>query len=82
MPVMDGPTTLQEIRKRWGAIPVVLHTGHVEGPLLNRALEWSPFTVLSKPCPMDRLVETMRGLDRQRQGRPNDPATDIALCQT
>lgn len=66
MPVMDGPTTLQEIRRRWGPIPVVLHTGHVDGPLLNRALEWSPFTVLSKPCSMDQLVQTMRGLERQR----------------
>jgi PAS domain S-box-containing protein len=66
MPGMDGPTTLQEIRKQWGALPVILHTGHVDGPLLHRALEWSPFTVLAKPCPMDRLVQTVRGLDRRR----------------
>lgn len=68
MPGMDGPTTLQEIRREWGALPVVLHTGHVDGPLLNRALEWAPFTVLSKPCPMDQLVQTMRDLDRRRSG--------------
>ena len=66
MPGMDGPTTLQEIRREWGALPVILHTGHVDGPLLSRALEWSPFTVLAKPCPMDRLVQTVRGLDRRR----------------
>lgn len=65
---MDGPTTLQEIRREWGALPVVLHTGHVDGPLLNRALGWAPFTVLSKPCPMDQLVQTMRDLDRRRSG--------------
>lgn len=68
MPGMDGPTTLQEIRRQWGALPVVLHTGHVDGPLLSRALEWAPFTVLSKPCPMDQLVQTMCGLDRRRSG--------------
>ena len=32
-PGMDGPATLQEIRKHWGALPVILHTGHVDGPL-------------------------------------------------
>jgi PAS domain S-box-containing protein len=68
MPGMDGPTTLQEIRREWGALPVVLHTGHVDGPLLSRALEWAPFTVLSKPCPMEQLVQTMRGVDRRRSG--------------
>ena len=68
MPGMDGPTTLQEIRREWGALPVVLHTGHVDGPLLSRALECAPFTVLSKPCPMDQLVQTMRGVDRRRSG--------------
>ena len=73
MPVMDGPTTLQEIRKHWKLLPVILHTGHVDGPLLNRALEWSPFTVLAKPCPMDRLVETVRGCERRRSGEGLQP---------
>jgi len=66
MPGMDGPTTLQQIRKQWGSLPVILHTGHVDGPLLSKALEWSPFTVLAKPCPMDQLVETVRVLDQRR----------------
>jgi CheY-like chemotaxis protein len=80
MPGMDGPTTLQEIRRQWGAIPVVLHTGHVDGPLLNRALEWSPFTVLAKPCPMDQLVQTVRGLDHRRLATPLTPTPDKELC--
>ena len=83
MPGMDGPTTLQEIRREWGALPVVLHTGHVDGPLLSRALEWAPSIVLSKPCPMDQLVQTMRGLDRRRSGdtehqaKPGKPETSL-----
>jgi len=80
MPVMDGPTTLQEIRKNWGAIPVVLHTGHVDGPLLSRALEWSPFTVLPKPCSMDQLVQTMRGLERRRHCVPGVNTHADVLC--
>jgi sodium-dependent dicarboxylate transporter 2/3/5 len=66
MPGMDGPTTLEEIRKHWGPLPVILHTGHVDGPLLTRALEWSPFTVLAKPCPMEQLVRTVRDLGQGR----------------
>ena len=65
MPGMDGPTALREIRKQWGAIPVVVHTGHVDGPLLSRALECSPFTVLSKPCSMEQLIQTVRVHDRR-----------------
>lgn len=86
MPGMDGPTTLQEIRRHWASLPVVLHTGHVDGPLLSRALEWAPFTVLSKPCPMEQLVQTVRGLDRHRSGDtehkpPIAPASKPATAQ-
>jgi CheY-like chemotaxis protein/anti-sigma regulatory factor (Ser/Thr protein kinase) len=70
MPGLDGPATLQEIRKHWRSLPVILHTGHVNGPLLNRALEWSPFTVLAKPCPMDQLVQTVRDLDQRGKEAP------------
>ena len=70
MPGLDGPATLQEIRKHWGALPVILHTGHVDGLLMNRALEWSPFTVLAKPCPMDQLVQTIRNLDQRGKEAP------------
>jgi PAS domain S-box-containing protein len=70
MPGLDGPATLQEIRKHWRSLPVILHTGHVNGPLLNRALEWSPFTVLAKPCPMDQLVQTVRDLDQRGKDAP------------
>ena len=80
MPGMDGPTTLQEIRREWGELPVILHTGHVDGPLLSRALEWSPFTVLAKPCPMDRLVQTVRGLDRRRSSNTEHQKNGTALA--
>ena len=71
---MDGPTTLQEIRKLWGPIPVVLHTGHVDGPLLNRALECSPFTVLAKPCSMEQLIQTIRAFDKTPAAGLRPPA--------
>jgi signal transduction histidine kinase len=65
MPGMDGAETLKEIRRTWGLVPVIVHTGHPEGDLMSRALESSPFTILAKPCPPERLVETVRRLKGQ-----------------
>jgi PAS domain S-box-containing protein len=57
---MDGPSTLKEIRKNLGPIPVIVHTGYPDGDLMQRALESSPFTLLAKPCLPKRFVETVR----------------------
>ena len=57
---LDGPSTLQEIRKQLGPIPVIVHTGYPDGDLMERALESPPFTLLAKPCPPKRFVETVR----------------------
>jgi PAS domain S-box-containing protein len=57
---LDGPSTLKEIRKNLGSIPVILYTGYPDGDLMQRALESSPFTLLAKPCPPQRFVETVR----------------------
>jgi CheY-like chemotaxis protein len=65
MPGLDGAEILREIRQRYGAVPVVVYTGDPEGELMTRALEFSPFTVLAKPCSADRLLETLRGLKGQ-----------------
>ncbi len=57
---LDGPSTLKQIRKNLGPIPVIVHTGYPDGDLMQRALESSPFTLLAKPCPPKRFVETIR----------------------
>jgi PAS domain S-box-containing protein len=57
---LDGPSTLKEIRKNLGPIPVIVHTGYPDGDLMQRALESSPFTLLAKPCSPKRFVETVR----------------------
>jgi DNA-binding NarL/FixJ family response regulator len=62
MPGMDGSVALEEIRKCWGPVPVILHTGHVSGELIHRAMQYAPSIVLAKPCPMERLVETVRAM--------------------
>jgi CheY-like chemotaxis protein len=55
MPDMDGAETLEQIRKQWGEIPVVVHTSYPEGDLMNRALKGAPFTVLAKPARRNRF---------------------------
>jgi PAS domain S-box-containing protein len=57
---LDGTGTLEEIRKNWGLVPVIVYTGHPDGDLMRRAMEFSPFTLLAKPCPPKRFVETVR----------------------
>jgi two-component system, sensor histidine kinase and response regulator len=64
MPGLDGPGTLNEIRKRWGAVPVIVHTGHAEGELIDQVLTSSPFTLLAKPCPPKRVLEVIRKVER------------------
>jgi len=59
---LNGPSTLKEIRKKWGLIPVILYTGYPDGDLLVQAMESSPFTVLAKPCPLKLFVATVRRL--------------------
>jgi PAS domain S-box-containing protein len=64
---LDGPDTLKEIRKHLGPIPVIVHTGYPDGDLMQRVLESSPFTLLAKPCPPMRFVETVRRICHDNQ---------------
>jgi PAS domain S-box-containing protein len=57
---LDGPSTLKKIRENWGLLPVIVYTGYPDGDLMQQAMESSPFTMLAKPCPPKRFVETVR----------------------
>ena len=73
---LDGPSTLKEIRKNLGSIPIIVHTGYPTGELMQEALESSPFTLLAKPCPPKRFVETVRRICDQ-----NQPFASYQQCQ-
>jgi len=70
MPDLDGAATLKQIRQQWGLVPVIIQTGYPEGELMFRALEFSPFTLLSKPCSIERLVATVRGVAQPSENSP------------
>jgi CheY-like chemotaxis protein len=66
MPNIDGAELLKQIRQNWGLLPVILHTGFANSAIMVRAMEFSPFTLLAKPCRMAQLVETIRSLQPLR----------------
>jgi DNA-binding NtrC family response regulator len=65
-PNINGPTNLKEIRKTWGEVPVILHTAFSDLDRLRDALQFSPFTLLAKPCTTDQILKTIR--EAQRSG--------------
>jgi PAS domain S-box-containing protein len=67
MPEMDGAATLKEVRKEFGSIPVVVYTGFPDSEIMARAMESGPFTLLRKPCPIERLVQTLKQVCKQRE---------------
>jgi CheY-like chemotaxis protein len=62
MPNVDGVEVLKAIRDNWSFIPVIVHTAYSEGDIMKRAMEYSPFTLLSKPSGMDSLLRAVRCL--------------------
>ena len=64
MDEMDGAATLKEIRHQWDQIPIIIFTGYPDSYLMSRALEYSPFTMLVKPCESTRFLETVRNVAR------------------
>lgn len=78
MPVKDGAATLETIRQTWGLLPVIILTGHVDEAIVARAMKFSPFTLLAKPCPMEQLVETICSLLPHRGRAPRNFSNSAA----
>lgn len=64
MPRLSGPETLREMRKGWGSIPVIVHTGFADTDLMKKAMAFSPFTLLAKPSSPAQILETIRKVER------------------
>ena len=57
---MDGVELLRAVRENWDSIPVIVHTAYSNGNLMKQAMEYSPFTLLSKPSEMSSLLRAVR----------------------
>jgi len=62
MPVLDGPDTLAMLQASHPDIPVIVVTSFGETVLMERALQYSPFTVINKPCNNAQLAATVKNL--------------------
>ncbi len=77
MPVMDGPTTLKEIREQHGQVPVVIITAYPDSELMHKALRYCPFTMLAKPVTSQQLLEALRlVLGEGQEGATHATATE------
>jgi CheY-like chemotaxis protein len=59
MPGMDGPTTLRALRAVQPELPACFFTGHAGGYAEAELLAQGACAVLNKPCPLDKLAETL-----------------------
>lgn len=60
MPGMDGPEVLRHIREQRDDVPVIILTAYPESTLMERAMQYGPITLLSKPASPDLVVATVR----------------------
>jgi len=59
MPLMSGPELMKEIRNINHHIPLVVFTGYPDSDLMLEALQSSPFTMITKPSTVEKIVETV-----------------------
>ncbi len=56
MPGIDGLETLQEIKKKYPIVEVIMLTGHATVESAIEGMKKGAFDYLMKPCDMDQLV--------------------------
>lgn len=67
MPGMDGLEVLQEMKKRYPLIEVIMLTGHATIESAIEGMKAGAFDYLMKPCEMDQLVEKVQeAADKKR----------------
>jgi len=68
MPGMDGLQTLEEIKKRYPSVEVIILTGHSTIDSAIKGMRLGAFDYLVKPCDIDQLISRMEeAVTRKRQ---------------
>lgn len=72
MPGRDGLEILEELRKGWPALPVMMMSGHGTIETAVRATQLGAFDFVEKPLSIDKMLITIRhALDQARLEREN-----------
>ena len=67
MPGMDGIEVLQEIKKRFPIIEVVMLTGHGSAESAVEGMKLGAFDYLLKPADIDNLTEKVNGARKRKE---------------
>jgi DNA-binding NtrC family response regulator len=82
MPGMDGVQTLQEIKKRFPLIEVIMLTGHATVESAVEGMKLGAYDYLMKPCDIDELISKVQAAvnqKREHEQRIRDAAVKNAL---
>lgn len=59
MPEMNGPELMKEIRKSDPYLPLIVFTGYPDSDLMMEAMQSSPFTMITKPSTVEKIIEAV-----------------------
>ncbi|ACL03943.1 response regulator [Desulfatibacillum aliphaticivorans] len=79
MPGMDGIQTLQEIRKRYPLVEVIMLTGHATVQSAIDGMKQGAFDYLMKPCDMDDLLGKVREAKAKKENHEHKIAQARAM---
>ena len=66
LPDISGVEVLRRIREDHGNVPVIILTGYPDSDMMQRALEYSPITLLAKPVKPAQILDTVRSFFEHR----------------
>jgi len=71
MPGMDGIETLEEIKRKYPLIEVIMLTGHATVPSAIDGMKKGAYDYLMKPCDMEVLVTKVGEAVEKKRGQEN-----------
>jgi len=62
LPAVNGKDILKQFHRIEPTVPVIILTAYPDSELIGVALKITPFTLLSKPCQKEQLLQTVTSL--------------------
>lgn len=64
MPELDGSELFKHVRETDKEVPVAIVTGYPHSKIMERAMEYGPFTVIKKPFMISDVLNAVRSIAR------------------